>query len=150
MKDKAELLLHCLRCDHLPILHREDSNKIIEDGEVLYEISNVHHECPKCGAKQGWKQPDYKERILLSKFENLKEIKEFAYNEEDPEVAIEKAIMNTCCLIREKMYHIIDGFPDEKSAQSFFQILGINEGVGVVLELEKEAKFKTQSWRASK
>ena len=73
----------------------------------------------------------------------LQDIKKDALNEEDPEVAIEKAMINTCCLIRELSFKELD-------KTNLFYNLGVNTVVGIVAVLEEESRFKTKSWRASK
>lgn len=87
----------------------------------------------------------------MTKIESLQDIKKQAFQTEDPELAIENAIMNTCCLIREKIYKEIN--PDDNSTQGRLIHLGLNEASWSVVELEKEAKksgFKGRSWRGKK
>lgn len=54
IKDGTELLLCCLNCDFVPLIHREDSHMEIEEGKPIIHIEKVWIECPNCGTKHHW------------------------------------------------------------------------------------------------
>lgn len=81
---------------------------------------------------------------------SLQDIKKRAYNVEDPETAIEQAIMDTCCFIRKQIFTSIDEMDDGKNAQGLYMNMGLNDAQWKVVELIKKARedgFKGKSWR---
>ena len=74
--------------------------------------------------------------------ESVKDIVLESYKENDPETAIKKAILNTECLIRRRIFKMLDPLEmdHKKNPRDFIRIMALNDAVGVALEIAKEVE----------